>query len=78
MAFCIRWPENMQFKGCNIERYMIIMCIGNYVISLMHTWRARNVKMTPYGRRSHVMNRIKSICHHFDVICMSAGYMFKI
>ena len=23
IAFCIRWPENMQFKRCIIDRYMI-------------------------------------------------------
>ena len=23
MAFYIRWPENMQFKGCFIDRYII-------------------------------------------------------
>ena len=22
-AFCIRWPGNMQFKGCIIDRYII-------------------------------------------------------
>ena len=30
MAFCIRWPENMQFKGCIIDRYIIIRGIEDY------------------------------------------------
>ena len=67
MAFCIRWPENMQFKGCFSDRYTIKVLF--YCIFFQNNPKNLDLSILGLFRKGKPHNIVKF--HRIDsVICI--------